>query len=86
MMKPAKRVLCIWLPNWPLQRLYVARRAHSEVVLYEQNRGNRVVACSGKFGIRAGMTLAEASALANVRFERHDPQADRASLLRLAAW
>ena len=33
-----------------------------------------------------GMPLAEAMALANAHFEQHDPGADRAALLQLAAW
>jgi protein ImuB len=32
------------------------------------------------------MMVAEASARANVRFELHDPQADQAALLKMAAW
>ena len=81
--------MCIWLPQWPLQRLYVARpELNREVVLYERYRGSsfRVVAGNGKHGIKPGMSLAEATALANLHFELHDPQADHAALVRLAAW
>ena len=41
-MKPGKRILCIWLPRWPLERLADARAElkGSSVLLYEvQARG-----------------------------------------------
>ncbi|MBI3837244.1 MAG: DNA polymerase Y family protein [Planctomycetia bacterium] len=79
-----KRALCIWLPNWPLQRLATAREElrSQAVVLYQlQASGNaRVVAYGAHLasasaspwdedsqrtgGIRPGMPLAEATALA----------------------
>src|SRR5262245_10428845 len=66
-----KRALCIWLPNWPLQRLLAARPELEEqaVVLYEapSQGGLRVVACSRAaraWGVVPGMSLAEATALA----------------------
>jgi protein ImuB len=59
-----------------------------ELLLYEQfRRGSfRVVACSGRYGIRPGMSLAEATALGNVECQEHDPLADRAALTKLAGW
>ncbi len=80
-----KRALCIWLPNWPLQRLAATRAELSSraVVLYQWHaaRSARVVAycpalaaaAAGPWdddprhtaGIRAGMPLAEATALAD---------------------
>ncbi len=59
-----------------------------EILLYEQfRRGSfRVVACSGRFGIRPGMSLAEATALGNVECLEHDPLADHTALLQLAGW
>ncbi len=83
------RVMCIWLPNWPLQRLRVAHRElKHDVVLYERYRGGsfRVAACDGRHGIKLGMPLAEAMALTRAHFELHDPEADQAALLRLAAF
>jgi protein ImuB len=84
------RAACIWLANWPLQR---ACSNHPEskpgpVILYEQyRRGSfRVVACSPGHGIKPGMSLAEATALAGAHLEEHDPAADRAAIAQLAAW
>jgi len=82
------------LPNWPVQRLLLARPALRErpVVLHENARGAaRVVACSAeaaRAGIDAGMTLAEASVLVDealLHVEPHDPTADRRALETLAA-
>ena len=63
-----ERVLSIWLPDWPLQRLLVARPELKDraVVLYDRDsgRGERVVACSPAAhdrGVRVGMPLAEAA-------------------------
>ncbi len=61
------RVLWIWLPDWPLQRLAVARPElnRRQIVLYELHArgGLRVVAGGKACGIRPGMPLAEATAL-----------------------
>jgi nucleotidyltransferase/DNA polymerase involved in DNA repair len=74
-----KRVLCVWLPRWPLEQLLDARPelkaspfARTALVLYEQQprAGLRVVACSPQAaarGIRTGMPLAEAAALSSTR-------------------
>ena len=64
-----KRALCIWIPNWPIQRVAAARPELKgrPVVLYETYRGGRrVTACSAQaeaMGIAIGMPLAEATAL-----------------------
>ena len=64
-----KRVLAIWLPNWPVQRLVLARPelAGRAVVLHgPSRRGECVVACSAaaqRAGVEAGMPVAEAVAL-----------------------
>ena len=72
-----KRLLCIWLPNWPIQRLVVAQPELSDgaLVLHTRvaNRGERVVACSPQaaaHGIRIGMPVAEAGALWNAARQR----------------
>jgi protein ImuB len=81
------RTLCVWLPQWPLQRVRINRPElkRREVVLYAQARGAlRVVACSGRQAIAVGMPLAEATALAAAHFELHDPAADQAALGQLA--
>jgi nucleotidyltransferase/DNA polymerase involved in DNA repair len=64
-----KRALCIWLPNWPVQRLAAARPElkGQPIVLYETYRGaRRAIACSAQaeaLGIAPGMPLAEAMAI-----------------------
>jgi protein ImuB len=65
-----KRILCIWLPHWPLQRLLVARPELSArpLVLYQHDarRGQQVAFCNqaaSQRGIRAGMRLTDAQAL-----------------------
>jgi protein ImuB len=91
-----KRVLAIWLPNWPVQRLVRARPelAGRAVVLQgPSQRGEAVVACSAaaqRAGVEAGMPVAEAIALLGRRqralFEPHEPAKDRESLVELAQW
>jgi protein ImuB len=64
-----KRVLAIWLPNWPVQRLVRAKPelAGRAVVLQgPSQRGEAVVACSTaaqRAGVEADMPVAEAIAL-----------------------
>jgi hypothetical protein len=80
-LKSMKRVMCLWLPNWPIQR----RRARQPddsgaVVLHSTGRGKiEVVACcreARRQGVRPGMLLAEAQSLGvAMRFEPHDPSA-----------
>ncbi|MCA9266801.1 MAG: hypothetical protein KDA60_23265, partial [Planctomycetales bacterium] len=62
-----KRMLCIWLPNWPIQRLANARPELQTrlLILYTpDNRGvERVAFCSPAVrdaGVHPGMPLAEA--------------------------
>jgi protein ImuB len=67
---PQLRVACVWLPNWPIQRLVAAGaelKARS-VLLYEAKpqRGLKIAACSRaarRAGVHAQMPLAEAIAL-----------------------
>ena len=73
-----KRLLCIWLPNWPIQRLQSELRqavehdsaslAEAPIVLWNEHarRGRLVVACShaaSELGVRVSMKLAEATDL-----------------------
>ena len=66
-----KRVMCVWLPGWPLQRIqYDAPPAHRKrpLVLYTESRqgGLQVVACCRRATERRvvpGMPLAEAKGL-----------------------
>ncbi|MFW6172086.1 MAG: hypothetical protein ACODAD_16490, partial [Planctomycetota bacterium] len=65
-----KRILCIRLPSWPIQRLVVAQPelGNRVIILHsrESGGGQCVVACSRaayRYGIRPHMSLAEAVAL-----------------------
>ncbi len=69
-----KRVLCVWLPNWPLQRLLAAQPElrNRPIVLYHTARlktggqGPRVLACShqaAQRGVEAGISVADARGL-----------------------
>jgi len=89
------RILALWLPNWPVQRLVrdqpeLAGRA---LVLYEQaaRHGQRVKACSAaaeQQAVRPGMPLAEAQTLlaGDPLFACHDARRDREALVELAEW
>ena len=92
--------MCVWLPNWPIQRLSIAQPQlkRQALILHTESgrRGPEVVAASRTavdMGIAPGLPVAEARALAGisamnggVQFELHDPWADRASLKTLAHW
>ncbi len=83
------RALCLWLPQWPLGRLQLARPElkRRELILYSPQRGALRVAVSSKRRIPAGVPLAEAmTLLPAAHFEQHDAHADRSALLQLAAW
>lgn len=92
--------MCVWLPNWPIQRQFIARPElkRQALVLHTESgrRGPEVVAASRAavdLGIEPGIPVADARALAGisainggVHFEIHDPWADRSSLKTLAHW
>jgi protein ImuB len=86
-----RRVLCVWFPDWPIQRLRAARPELREqpIVLFEESSGGgRQVACCSReaTGVAPGMPLAEARALLRqALFEQRDPSADAESLRTLAA-
>src|SRR4051794_33871187 len=76
------RILCIRLPNWPVQRFRAERLKQqpgispAAIILHARDprRGNCVVACSQEAlacGVRLGMPLAEAATLAS-RARRED--------------
>lgn len=86
-----QRVLCAWLPNFPIQRLRVElpETKSAAIVLYAEsgNRAQVVIASSEarRHGVRAGMPLAEAQALqGEALFLPHDADADTQTLLVLA--
>jgi protein ImuB len=86
------RILCLWLPNWPIQRLARSQPELSGRPLVLQTpavRGSSVAACCRAAvarGVRVGMPLAEAKSLAGtLAIAPYDPAADAAELRRLAA-
>jgi protein ImuB len=94
-----KRVMCIWFPNWPIQRRLAARpsdRSRALVLHSPPSAGKvQVINCSRRArerGVKPRMLLAEAQALwpassgQSVRFEQHDLIADRQGLRELAVW
>lgn len=68
-----RRILCIWLPNWAVLRRTLAQPELEgrPVVLWETRRNaRRVAACCARaqaLGVRLGMPVAEAAALAERR-------------------
>jgi protein ImuB len=88
-----KRYLCLYLPRWPLQRLYAATPdlRGKTVAIYERaSHGLRLVVCSpeaNKRGVKRGMLLADATALIpDLTLVESDPHADRTALEKLALW
>ncbi|PQO28950.1 Y-family DNA polymerase [Blastopirellula marina] len=89
-----QRILCLWFPDWSVQRLQAIRPelARSVVVLTETtsrgdfvDRGN---ALAWRRGIRPGMPASEAETLARpsdaLVMQSIEPDADRAALLQIA--
>lgn len=76
-----KRILAIWLPDWPIQRLASARpELRDEIIILQQAtaRGGYVAACSSlarQLGIRENLPIAEATALAFRRKRRRKSNA-----------
>ena len=91
-----RRMLCVWFPLWPIQRLRHAQPELKEIplILNAPGRGGpKVVVCSPqarKEGIKPGMPVAEARAIlgmhSRTHFERLNAEADRKTLRRLALW
>ena len=86
-----KRLLCIWLPNWPVQRAQAEepRLASVPFLLSRQDprRGFLVAAANLKArgeGIRPAMRLSEATTLVDAEVLEHDPQEDIEVLCSLA--
>ena len=87
-----KRVLCVWLPSWPIQRLLADRPElrGCAVILYREGcrAGRQVVArtrLAAQDGVVPGMSVVEATALSTTSLlVPHDPLADHAALECLA--
>jgi protein ImuB len=86
------RILCLWLPNWPVQRRVGEKPELDDqpLVLHATRMGKTMVtACSDAAaakGVAPGMPLAEARALwpasdPRVWIRPHDPEADRRALV-----
>ncbi|MCC6716765.1 MAG: DNA polymerase Y family protein [Acetobacteraceae bacterium] len=88
-----RRILSVWLPNWPILRLQRSGAASAEqpVVTVASERGQRRLACvcplAAEAGLRVGQALAEARALCPA-LDVHEavPEEDAAALGRLAEW
>src|SRR5262245_61865313 len=89
-----KRVMCVYLPRWSLQRRRHAEPAcrDKRVVIAQAHlaSGPKVLLCCDRAahaGIRAGLPLAEARAMApDLTVYDDDPERDRRALQRLAEW
>ena len=88
-----RRILSVWLPNWPILRLRRSGAASADVpsATVMSERGQRKLACvcplAAGAGLRVGQALAEARALVP-ELEVHEavPEEDEAALARLADW
>ncbi|RMF36805.1 MAG: hypothetical protein D6753_18785 [Planctomycetota bacterium] len=90
-MAMSKRVLCIWLPNWPVQRTLAETPLPDECPLvlsnHDPRRGMVVAACNRaarQQGIIAGMRVSEAAATGDVEIREYDPEEDLDRLCELA--
>ena len=88
-----KRVMCIYLPQWPLQNLWHLRPELRDkpVALAQQRGANALVTfcCerAARAGVRPGMSRAEALAShGQLLVCEEDPAKDRRALERLAEW
>ncbi|MGV9010001.1 Y-family DNA polymerase [Brevundimonas sp.] len=91
-----RRAVSLYLPNWPIDRLYrhldaAAPPPEVPVVLVGRDRGRRMVtACNpsaSALGLRPGLAASQAQALVpGLQTHDADPQGDRAALDRLAHW
>jgi protein ImuB len=74
-----KRILCIWIPNWPCQRVVASDPSLRESPLVLQTRDNRrglvVVAANTRarnLGIAPGMSMSEATSLHRNSATKHN--------------
>ncbi|MEZ6065105.1 MAG: DNA polymerase Y family protein [Planctomycetaceae bacterium] len=96
-----RRVICVWFPEWPVQRVKAMlpepdRRRLPIVLYHDDGRGGcRVAACcpaTARRGVAAGMSLAEAQGVLGTsrrqppRFLPYDPREDALALKELAIW
>lgn len=86
-----QRVLCVWLPNWPIQRIQAVepKLADAPLVLSarDSRRGLVVMAANlsaRSHGIRPTMRVSEAIGLAAAEQREHEPHEDIEALCALA--
>jgi protein ImuB len=85
------RILCLWLPNWAIQRIVRGRpelKGRPLALVIVDARGSKVAACCAAAvarGVRPEMPLAEAQSLApELGVAPYDAAADRRALVKLA--
>jgi protein ImuB len=85
------RILCLWLANWPIQRIVRSRpelKGRAVALAANGQRGAEVAVCSTAAiaqGVRVAMPVAEAQALVpSLLVLPHEPLADRQALAKLA--
>lgn len=88
-----KRILCVYLPHWPIQRLLRTQPAQRDKAVAILQGGGRqptisdLTATAHREGVRPGMTRAEALAtFPPLRLVPHEPAVDRQALTDLAIW
>lgn len=86
-----KKILCAWLPNWPIQRVQALEPSLSQQPLALTARDPRrglIVAAANRWaraaGVRPHMRLAEATGLAELTLREHEPAEDLETLCSLA--
>ncbi len=77
------RLLCVWLPNWPVQRVQAAepKLASGPLILSTRDARRGLLVAAANLaaragGIRPGMRLSEASALIDSEIREHEPDDD----------
>ncbi len=87
----SKRVLCVWLPNWPVQRALAETPLPDDRPLVlstrDPRRGWVVAACNRaarQQGIAAGIRTSEAAATGDVEIREYTPDDDLDHLCELA--
>jgi protein ImuB len=88
-----RRILCVWLPHWPITRLSrsVSTSPDRPLVTTEAVRGVRNLVAVGEAdeaqGLRPGQSLTDARAVCpRLIAVDADPVADEAALAQLAGW
>ena len=87
----SKRLLCVWLPNWPIQRVQAEEPLLADrpflLSTRDPRRGLIVTAANlaaRDEGVKPGMRLSEATTLTEGEVREHDPQEDLESICDLA--